>query len=320
MPTDLPRIRLPFVVRLSLLLAVCGMVIADRTVAAAETGSLAFVQADGGEYRFDTGLLRGVLHGGGRSLGLLPVSDAATGKVLTKSMGWLSPYRTLSTGTQHGYAAWDWASQAKLLPDGTVEVRWSANDTYPLNMTAVYRWSAANAADLAITVTPQKDLSKLEIFVASYFEGFTQAFVYAQDGASGQPKFVPALKSDGVWQVFPRNDQAAALVADGRWQHPPAPVTWTVRNRLSAPLALRRHPELGLTAVVMSPPEDCLAVYTPYGEEGHGSLYLGLLGGDLKAGQTATGRARLIIGRGLSDEAAVAAYQGYLRARGQGGR
>jgi hypothetical protein len=80
---------------------------------------------------------------------------------------------------------------------------------------------------------------------------------------------------------------------------------------------MRRHPELGLTALVMSPPEDCLAVYTPYGEEGHSSLYLGLLGGDVKAGQTATGGARLVIGRNLSDEAAVAAYRDYLTLRGR---
>ena len=301
----------------------CGVMFASactlsvlRSATAAAADGLAFVASGGGEYRFDTGVVRGVLHGGGKSMGLLPVSDAATGKVLTKISGWLSPYRTLSTGTQHGYAAWDWASEARLLPDGTVEVRWSANDTCPLNMTAVYRWSATNAADLAITVTPQKDLPKLEIFVASYFDGFTQASVYARDAISGQPKFVPALKEDGVWQVFPRDDEVAKLVTDGRWQHPPAPVTWTTRSPLASPLAVRRHPELGLTALVMSPPDDCFAVYTPYGEEGHGSLYLGLLGRDVKSGQAATGRMRLVVGRGLSDDDAVKAYQGYLTSLG----
>ena len=161
-------------------------------------------------------------------------------------------------------------------------------------------------------MTPQKDLPKLEIFVASYFEGFTQVSVYAQGGPSGQPTFVPALKADGVWHVFPRNDEAAQLVSDGRWQHPPAPVTWVVRNRLAAPLAVRRHPELGLTALVMAPPDDGFAVYTPYGEEGHGSLYLGLLGRDAKAGQTATSRVCLVVGRDLSDDAAVDAYRGYV--------
>ena len=293
-------------------LVACALAAFCSSPASAADG-LVFLGPDNGEYQFDTGILKGVLHRGGRSTGLLPVSDVATGKVLTKSMGWLSPYRTLSTGTQHGYGAWDWASEAKLLPDGAVEVRWLANDTYPLNMTAVYRWTAANTADLEIAVTPQKDLPKLEIFVASYFEGFTQALVYAQDAATGQAKFVPALKEDAVWHVFPRDGEVAKLVGDGRWQHPPAPVTWTVRNPLAGPLAIRRNPELGLTALVMSPPEDCFAVYTPYGEEGHGSLYLGLLGCDVKAGQTATGRARLAIGRAVSDEQAVKLFQEYVQ-------
>ncbi|MCU0979951.1 MAG: hypothetical protein MUF25_12395 [Pirellulaceae bacterium] len=295
-----------------LLLAACALT-AFRSSPAAAADGLVFLGPDNGEYQFDTGILKGVLHRGGRSTGLLPVSDVASGKVLTKSMGWLSPYRTLSTGTQHGYGAWDWASETRLLPDGAVEVRWLANDTYPLNMTAVYRWSAANTADLEMAVTPQKDLPQLEIFVASYFEGFTQAFVYAQDAATGQAKFVPALKEDAVWHVFPRDGEVAKLVGDGRWQHPPAPVTWTVRNPLAAPLAIRRNPELGLTALLMSPPEDCFAVYTPYGEEGHGSLYLGLLGCDVKAGQTATGRARLVIGHTVSDEQAVNLFQDYVQ-------
>jgi hypothetical protein len=50
-----------------------------------------------------------------------------------------------------------------------------------------------------------------------------------------------------------------------------------------------------------------------YRFEGHFSLYLGLLGGDLKAGQSATGRARLVIGRALSDEDAVKMFQDYVR-------
>ena len=292
------------------------MVIAFGPCPAVAAEDLAFHGPSKGEYQFDTGVLKGVLHGGGRSTGLLPVSDAGTGKMLTKSMGWLSPYRTLSTGTQHGYGTWDWTSETKLLPDGAVEVRWSPNETYPLAMTAVYRWTAASTADIEIAVTPNKDLPMLEIFVASYFDGFTQAAVYAQDPADGSGKFVPALKEDGVWHVFPRNAADAKLVSDGRWQHPPAPVTWVVRNPLAAPLAIRRNVESGLSGLVMSPPGDCFAVYTPYGEESHGSLYLGLFGRDVRAGQTATGRARLIIGREISDEQAVRLFLEYAQSAG----
>ena len=65
--------------------------------------------------------------------------------------------------------------------------------------------------------------------------------------------------------------------------------------------------------LVMAPPEDCFAVYTPYSEDSHGSLYLGLLGRDVPAGQTATSRARFVVGRNLTDEQAVEAYRDYVR-------
>jgi hypothetical protein len=299
-----------------LLLPLCIPATAQPSPAAdpsvGEGHRLDFTGPDQGEYTFDTGVLRGTLHRGGKSLGLLPVTDVASSKTLTKSYGWLSPYRILSARTQHGYAAWDWASQTERLPDGAVSVRWRANDSYPLDMTAVYRWKTPGAADLSLTVTARQELAQLEVFVASYFEGFTQAFVYGQTGAEPAAAFVPALRADGVWHVFPRDDAAAQRIADGRWRHPPAPVTWVVRNRLAAPVALRRNPELGLTALVMAPATDCFAAYTPFGEEGHGSLYLSLLGGDLRAGQSATGRARLVIGRGLTDEQAVQSYRDYL--------
>jgi hypothetical protein len=281
---------------------------------AAPAGNLAFVGPENGEYHFDTGVLRGVLHGGGRSTGLLPVADVATGKVLTKSMGWLSPYRLLATGARYGTAAWDWPSQTERLPDGAVQVRWSAHETYPWDMTAAYRWKTADTADLCLTVTARKELAQFEVFVGSYFEGFRQSFVYARAGAGGQPTFVPAARDAGVWQTFPRDDEAAKRITDGRWQCPPSPVTWTIRDRLAAPLAMRRNPDLGLTALVMAPTDDCFAVFTPHAEEGHGSLYLSLLGRDLKNGESATARVRLVIGRDISDEQAVKIHEEYVLA------
>lgn len=81
---------------------------------------------------------------------------------------------------------------------------------------------------------------------------------------------------------------------------------------LAGPLGVRRSAKLGLTALVMAPPQDCFAVATPYGEEGHGSLYLSLFGLDLKKGDSASARSRLVIARGLSDDQAIALYDAYL--------
>jgi len=62
----------------------------------------------------------------------------------------------------------------------------------------------------------------------------------------------------------------------------------------------------------MAPPDDCFAIATPYGEEGHRSIYLSLVGRDLKAGETAKARSRLVIGRNISEKQAVAIYEEYL--------
>ena len=78
------------------------------------------------------------------------------------------------------------------------------------------------------------DLPKFESFLASYFsEGFTNSSVYVR--SNGQPWFEAADKSYGVWQAFPRDDQAVSIIQDGRWKIPPSPVDWVIRPRLAKP-------------------------------------------------------------------------------------
>jgi hypothetical protein len=113
--------------------------------------------------------------------------------------------------------------------------------------------------------------------------------------------------------MFPRDAGAVRLIRDGRWKCPPNPVDWTIMPELAFPLAVRREAGGGLAAVLMAPAGDAFAVSMPYGEEGHRSLYLSLFGRDLSPGRTASARARLVIGRGISDEQAVRLYREYVR-------
>lgn len=304
----------------------CAALLCILSAGAAEPNTAATAPADvppaqpvftaaGKEYRFDTGALRGVLREGGQSKGLKPVADAASGTDLAGASGLFSPYRLLTADARFGTAAWDWASQSHLRPDGAVEVRWSADAQHPLDVTGVYRWAAPNVLDFQATVKAQKDLPRFELFLASYFNGFPASFVYVQESpdGGGKPGFLEAKKAGGDWQAFPRNDDALRIILDGRWNRPPNPVAWKILPRLAAPLALRRDAKSGLTAVLMAPKEDCFAVLTPYGEEGHRSVYLSLFGRDLRTGETAAARARLIIGREISDSQAVALYQAYVQ-------
>jgi hypothetical protein len=283
-----------------------GLVALGARRARAADGNPAFAAADR-EFTFDTGVLRGTLRGGGQSKGLVPAFDCATGTALARSMGLFSHYRLLDDRARYGKAAWDWASEAKLLNSGAVEVRWTADDAHPFDMTAVYRWSAPNALDLTTRVTARKELRKLEVFLASYFDGFPSTAVYA----GGAPAFVPAAADAGKWQMFPRDDEAVKIIQDGRWKHPPSPVEWAIRPKLAAPLAIRRDADRKLAAVVMARPADAFAVACPQDEEGHRSIYLSLFGRDLKSGESAEARSRLVIGRDITDAKAVQLYEAF---------
>jgi hypothetical protein len=274
---------------------------------------LAFTRA-ASELHFDTGVLKGALGGGGKSLGLRPVTHVASGVQMAGAFGILSAYRLLTSDARFGTAAWDWASTVELLADGAARVRWSPDEVHPLEMTGVYRWAADDTLDLEWTVEPQRDLRRFELFLASYFNGFPASLACVRQPASagGSWRFMEAVKAHGDWQTFPRDDTAAAIYGDGRWSRPPNPVTWTMMPRLAAPLALRRDAKSGLTAVLMSRPKDCFAVSMPYGEEGHRSVYLSLFGGDLKRGREASAGARLVIGKGITEDRAMELYRAYL--------
>ena len=240
--------------------------------------------------------------------------------------GVLSYYRLLVTDGRFGKGARDWPTQPKLLADGALEVTFPPAAEHPLQITGVFRWRAPDMLDLETAVTPQRDMPQLELFLSSYFAKSFDALVYVNPNMYRQesPAFLRADDNplvDGTYLMFPRDRQAVQRIFDGRWGYPPNPVQWSVTRWLAGPLALRRDAASGLTAALMSSPEDCFAVGTPYnktppdGVAGHSSLYLSLIGRDVKAGQTVRVHGRLVIQRDLTDQRAVQLYEAYLRER-----
>jgi hypothetical protein len=272
-------------------------------------------------------MLKGRLRLDGRSQGISTLVDVRSGAELAYGgdhPGIFSPYRVFSTNARYGHAARDWPTVHKLLPDGAVEVTFPPAEDHPLRMTGVYRFKGPDTLDLETTVTPQRDMPRFEMFLSSYFAKETRALVYVRPSrfAAGQPELLPADVNplvDGTYLMFPRDLAAVPLVFDGRWEHPPNPVQWSVTRLLAGPMAVRHSQRSGLAAVVMSRPQDCFAVSTPYnktppdGVAGHASLYLSLFGGDLKAGQTARAHCRLVILRDYTAEEAVQKYTAYCQ-------
>lgn len=252
---------------------------------------------DGG-FAFDTGVLKGKLHPGGKSLGLVSVVHVPSGKRLDSSNGLLSHYRVFTKGVRYGSGAWDWPSTARLTPDGAVEIRWAAADRRPFAMQAFYKWQDAKTLDLETVVEANADLAGFESFVASYFsEPFVSCAVLGgvvRSGSSLRTTLLPAEPQHGAWQMFPRDQDAVALILDGRWKLEPHPVDWTFR-RFTPPAGVRRDPSDGLSVTLMSLRADCFAVSSPHEAEGHRSLYFSLFGRNLKAGERAAARMRLVV-------------------------
>lgn len=298
-------------------LVLTGVLLAAGSVSPSH-GAQGFKAADDGGFTFDTGTLRGKLRAGGKSVGLTEVVHVPSGMRLDRSQGLFSHYRVFTRGKRYGGGAWDWPSTATLRPDGAVEVLFRPADGRPIELKAVYRWSDAATLDLETAVRAVADLPGFESFLACYFtEGFTNALAYVQPapGANPAPRFLAAEQSAGDWQMFPRDAAAAALIQDGRWQFEPNPVAWVLRPFLDRPLAIRRAPAANLSAVIMAPSTDCFAVASPFETEGHYSTYLSLFGRDLKAGETARARARLVLATAAPDSTCVRLSEDYSRAK-----
>lgn len=285
-------------------------------------GRLAFQPAGKGLFAFDTGQLKGRLKLDGRYQGLHPLVHVATGAQLVHPPGIFSFYRVFETNRRYGNGARDWPTEPRLRPDGAVTVHWPPAKGHPVDFTATYRWTAPDTLDLDVAVKPQRDMPRFELFMSSYFTRGFRASVYMKrpDAGDGKPRFVPADRrpgSRGGYVMFPRDEEAVRTIQDGRWKIPPSPVNWAIERWLAAPLALRRNQALGLTAVMMCRPGDCFAVASPWNPPspkggGYRSLYHSLFGRDLKAGETAHARLRLVIASKLTDERAVQLYKAFL--------
>jgi hypothetical protein len=278
----------------------CSFVVAALSLVAAETSPArpVFKVAANGEFAFDTGILRGTLRAGGKSLGLSSVAHLPTGRRLDRGNGLFSHYRVFSKGVRYGAGAWDWPSTARLLDDGSVEVNWPTATKRPFAMKAVYRWITSSILELDTIVEPQTDLSGFEVFLASYFdEVFTNACAFVQESpaSGGKAGLLPARQSFGEWLMFPRDSDVVPLIQDGRWRLEPNPVNWTLMPRLERPIGMRRDPKSGLTAILSTSAHDGFAVAMPHQAEGHYSVYLSLFGRDVKAGETARAKARVVI-------------------------
>ena len=282
------------------------------TVAMAQNGP-AFAPGDvPGAFRFDTGMVRGVLRDGGASLGLFPIEHRASGRPLASPLGLMNYYRIFTATHRDCESMRALPAEAEQIAPDAVRVRWAADAERPFTLTAIYRWRAPDTLDVVTEVEAHKDLPDFEVFLASYASAqfpVTSVYVGPDDGGK---TFMTAESEAGVWQMFPRDDAAVNMIQDGRWTIEPSPVDWAIRPCFAAPLLYRRDPESNLAIVLMTRPGDCFAVSTPHRGEGHFSMYLSLFGRSLSPGDTVHAYSRMIFAE-LDDPAIVARYEAFIQ-------
>jgi len=301
-------------------LAVLALVASASGLVFADTPGLGFKPAGEGLYDFNTGVLQGRLKVDGKYQGIYPMVHLDSKTELVHAPGVFSFYRLLGRSERLGECVRDWPTRTRLLENGAVEVVWPAAADHPVKITGVYRWKRPDTLDLEITLTPGRDIAQCELFMSSYFTKAFRASVYRKAADDERPRWAPVdrgARSTGAYVMFPRDEEAVRWIQDGRWKIGSNPVDWEIERWLAEPLIVRRDATQGLAAVMMCPPGDCFAVASPWNPAtpdaaGYRSIYLSLIGRDLRAGQTALARCRLIIAK-LTEQEALERYHDYLR-------
>jgi hypothetical protein len=264
--------------------------------AAQAATSLRFAPGEKGEFRFDTGVLKGEVCGGGKAKGFTSVVHVPTGMRLDRSMGLHGAYRVFTTNHRYGTAGWDWPAESALQEDGSVTVLWRATKERPFELKACYKLPAADVLAVELQVKALQTLPGFEVFLASYFDTpFTNSMVLAKTGDASSPRWISATPDRGDWQTFPRDNSAAALFQDGRWKIEPNPVDWRLLEKFAEPKAMRRAGSNGIAAVFSAAARDCFAISMPHQTEGHYSLYFSLFGKTIAAGELDAANVRIQI-------------------------
>ena len=289
----------------------------------AQSPDLMFAPAANGQFAFDTGTVKGQLTATVDREGVTSIVDVKTGRELTKGrpdIGVFTYYRFLSTDKRWGDIGWQMPKNPERVADGTVRIVWPPQPERPFELTATYKWVRPDALDVETAIKAGADLPRFEVFLASYFADSFRCKVYLKPGkyAKGEPELVAADASPlttGLYYAFVRDLAGAQMVEDGRWARGTNAVDWAITRYLAGGLAVQEDRASGLTCALMSRPEDCFCIYASYnmdppdGVASHHSIYLGLVGKDVKAGQTVRTTSRLLVGKHLSAEQIVGEYK-----------
>lgn len=217
--------------------------------------------------------------------------------------GMLNFYRVLIEG---GYLTELRVEEPILKPteDG-ITLIWLPTIRRQAKVSVKYTFRQPNIIDMDLWVETLTNYPKFEILLSAYMAPGFESGVYVAEKEFGpikpeQIRLVDHPMIHGIWPFFPRDEEGANLLSDGRHQKGRWYWKMAIGRRYAMPLAFFSNQ--GVDAILMGRPEDVYAVGATYkGDEqndnvaGHRSLYLSLFGEDFKAGEGRHTQMRMII-------------------------
>lgn len=262
--------------------------------------------AAAGELRFQTEHLQGVLRANGRQQAISELVYRPTGVRIDRDM-LVALYRLLARSGWMGEAR-AMAHTVTLTEDG-LELTWAPRLAHQVQLRAQFAIREPASIDCMIDVTGYAYYPAYEVFVSSYFAANFRSGGYVQPRRRAatalpiqvQPETNPVYQ--GIYVTFPRDEAAAHLFTDGRWQRGRHFTRFLPARYYGLPLGFYAQEDGPVDAVFMGLPQDTFAVSMAYTTSDpadsvgqHNSLYLSLFGRDLHPGERWRTAVRLVIG------------------------
>jgi hypothetical protein len=284
-----------------------------------------------GVLRFETELLAGVIRADGTHHGVADLVYRPTGVRIDQGIA-LALYRLLCRDGWMGEAR-EMGHVAVPTEDG-VEVRWEPCLAHQVRLQARFVIREPGLIDCIIDVTGKSFYRDYELFLSSYFTSQFRPGVYLQpvhgEDLSGPTQVLPEANPifREMYLAFPRDERAAHLITDGRWQRGRHWTRFLPARYYGLPLGFYTQREGVVDVLLMGRPSDTFAVNMAYATLDpidrvgqHNSLYLSLFGRDLHPGERWQTAVRLVVGTFGRDSATHRAqYEHFLAYYGDGPR
>jgi hypothetical protein len=268
-------------------------------------------------FDFETEQMQGTIRADGAYHGVASLVDRRTGKQLIHpNLSALNLYRLAAANQVLGIPrAMERTIQAE---SDSLEVKWAAGAAAKdeavarrqvADVMARYEVFEPNIIEVTVTIRAHRSCSGFEVFMPSYLDKSLVPNIYLQPRGFGrgnvtEPDLVVPTVNDvfrGTLLAFPRDDHAARLCLDGRWDRISEVQVCPVRHYVHC-LAILAHPENRTGVVLMAHPRHAFAISARYHADNdadrltpYSAFDFSLFGDDLLPGDERSAKVRLAL-------------------------